>query len=129
MRLSAASLDRLVGVEEKRALRRQREDHHFWSLIMLAVTARHLSSGHLGGYKGGAFCLPPRVSDPLKASWQKQWLHLTGILNWECSMTLRGHSEEIEPADKTRKEVLNARVDLYMTAKKWDMAAAVAIIW
>jgi hypothetical protein len=37
--------------------------------------------------------------------------------------------EEIEPADKTRKEVLNARVDLYMTAKKWDMAAAVAIIW
>lgn len=34
--------------------------------------------------------------------------------------------EEIEPKDKTRKEVLSARVDLYMTAKKWDMAAAVA---
>ena len=27
------------GVEEKRPLRRQNEDHHFWSLIMLAVTA------------------------------------------------------------------------------------------
>jgi len=26
-------------MEEKRALRRQPEDHHFWSLIMLAVTA------------------------------------------------------------------------------------------
>jgi hypothetical protein len=26
-------------VEEKRPLRRQPEDHHFWSLIMLAVTA------------------------------------------------------------------------------------------
>jgi hypothetical protein len=26
-------------MEEKRPLRRQPEDHHFWSLIMLAVTA------------------------------------------------------------------------------------------
>ena len=35
--------------------------------------------------------------------------------------------EEIEPEDKTRKEVLGARVDLYMAAEKWDIAAAVAI--
>ena len=34
--------------------------------------------------------------------------------------------EEIEPQDKTRNEVLGARVNLYMAAKKWDMAAAVA---
>ena len=34
--------------------------------------------------------------------------------------------EEIEPEDKTRSEVLGARVDIYMAAKKWDMAAAVA---
>ena len=34
--------------------------------------------------------------------------------------------EEIKPEDKTRKEVLGARLDLYMAAKKWDMAAAVA---
>ena len=34
--------------------------------------------------------------------------------------------EEIEPEDKTRTEVLGARVALYITAKKWDMAAAVA---
>jgi Flp pilus assembly protein TadD len=33
--------------------------------------------------------------------------------------------EEIEPEDKTRNEVLGARVNLYMAAKKWDMAAAV----
>ena len=26
-------------MEEKRPLRRQPDDHHFWSLIMLAVTA------------------------------------------------------------------------------------------
>ena len=34
--------------------------------------------------------------------------------------------EEIAPEDKTRNEVLGARVNLYMAAKKWDMAAAVA---
>ena len=34
--------------------------------------------------------------------------------------------EEIAPEDKTRNEVLGARVDIYMAAKKWDMAAAVA---
>jgi Flp pilus assembly protein TadD len=34
--------------------------------------------------------------------------------------------EEIAPEDKTRNEVLGARVNLYMAARKWDMAAAVA---
>jgi lipopolysaccharide biosynthesis regulator YciM len=34
--------------------------------------------------------------------------------------------EEIAPEDKNRKEVLGARVALYMAAKKWDMAAAIA---
>jgi lipopolysaccharide biosynthesis regulator YciM len=34
--------------------------------------------------------------------------------------------EEIKPEDKTRTEVLSARVALYVAAKGWDMAAAVA---
>jgi Flp pilus assembly protein TadD len=34
--------------------------------------------------------------------------------------------EEIAPEDKTRTEVLGARVVIYIAAKKWDMAAAVA---
>jgi Flp pilus assembly protein TadD len=34
--------------------------------------------------------------------------------------------EEIAPEDKSRNEVLGARVVLYMAAKKWDMAAAIA---
>ena len=34
--------------------------------------------------------------------------------------------EEIAPEDKTRTEVLGARVVLYIAAKKWDMAVAVA---
>ena len=29
----------LASMEEKRPLRRQPDDHHFWPLIMLAVTA------------------------------------------------------------------------------------------
>lgn len=34
--------------------------------------------------------------------------------------------EEIGPEDRTRKEVLVARLDCYMAAKKWSMAAKVA---
>ena len=34
--------------------------------------------------------------------------------------------EKIEPEEKTRNEVLGARVILYMAAKKWEMAEAVA---
>jgi Flp pilus assembly protein TadD len=34
--------------------------------------------------------------------------------------------EEIAPEDKNRTEVLGMRVQLYMAAKKWDMAAAIA---
>jgi Flp pilus assembly protein TadD len=33
---------------------------------------------------------------------------------------------EIAPADESRVEVLGARLDLYMAARKWQMAAAVA---
>jgi lipopolysaccharide biosynthesis regulator YciM len=39
---------------------------------------------------------------------------------------MRRFLEEIKPEDKTRNEVLGARVNLYLAAKKWDMAAAVA---
>jgi predicted Zn-dependent protease len=33
--------------------------------------------------------------------------------------------EEIDAADRSRNEVLGARLDLYMAAKQWDAAAAV----
>ena len=39
---------------------------------------------------------------------------------------MRRSLEEIEPGDKIRTEVPGARIALYITAKKWDMAAAVA---
>jgi Flp pilus assembly protein TadD len=34
--------------------------------------------------------------------------------------------EEIDPEDRTKKEVLSARVDLYMAAKNWSSVAEVA---
>ena len=34
--------------------------------------------------------------------------------------------EEIAPEDRTRNEVLGARLGIYMAARKWDMAASVA---
>jgi lipopolysaccharide biosynthesis regulator YciM len=34
--------------------------------------------------------------------------------------------EEIAPEDKMRTQVMGAPVAIYMAAKKWDMAAAVA---
>jgi lipopolysaccharide biosynthesis regulator YciM len=79
----------------------------------------------VGGYKGGAF-LPPRGSNSLKTDWQRHVLASSGYLELgmfdDAAMVL----EEIAPEDKTRNEVLGARVGIYMAARKWDMAAAIA---
>jgi Flp pilus assembly protein TadD len=62
----------------------------------------------------------------LKSDWQRHVLASSGYLELgmfdDAAMVL----EEIAPGDKTRNEVLGARVGIYMAAKKWDMAAAVA---
>ena len=47
-------------------------------------------------------------------------------MNWEMFDDAAMVLEEIASEDKNRNEVLGARVNLYMVAKKWDMAAAVA---
>ena len=39
---------------------------------------------------------------------------------------LDAFNQEIEPEEKARNEVLGARVNLYIAAKKWHVAAAVA---
>ena len=92
---------------------------------MLAVTAGAFLLVTWVSYKGALF-LPSRSSDPLRTDWQRHVLASSGYLELgmfdDAAMVL----EEIAPEDKTRNEVLGARVDLYMAAKKWDMAAAVA---
>ena len=81
-------------------------------------------AGRLGG-REGAFCLSSRVSNPLKTDWRRHVLASSGYLELgmfdDAAMVL----EEIAPEDKTRTEVLGARIALYITAKKWDMAVAV----
>ena len=60
-------------------------------------------------------------SDPLRTDWQRHVLASSGYLELgmfdDAAMVL----EEIAPEDKTRNEVLGARVNLYMATKKWDM--------
>ena len=57
---------------------------------------------------------------PLKSDWQRHVLASSGYLELgmfdDAAMVL----EEIAPEDKTRNEVLGARVNLYMAAKKWE---------
>jgi lipopolysaccharide biosynthesis regulator YciM len=79
----------------------------------------------LGGYKGALF-LPPTGSNPLKTDWQRHVLASSGYLELGMFDAAALVLEEIEPEEKTRNEVLGARVNLYMAAKKWDVAAAVA---
>jgi hypothetical protein len=65
-------------MEEKRPLRRQRDDHHFWSLTMLPVTAAVLLL--VVWVATNALFLPPRVSDSLKSDWQRHVLASSGYL-------------------------------------------------
>ena len=62
----------------------------------------------------------------MNSDWQRHVLASSGYLELgmldDAAMVL----EEIAPEDKTRNEVLGARVGIYMAAKKWNMAAAVA---
>jgi lipopolysaccharide biosynthesis regulator YciM len=62
----------------------------------------------------------------LSVDWQRHVLASTGYLELGMFDDAALALEEIKPEDKTRNEVLGARVNLYLAAKKWDMAAAVA---
>ena len=91
---------------------------------MLAVTAGAFLL--LPGWRRRLSCFSSRAFIFLRADWEKHVLASSGYLELgmfdDAAMAL----EEIAPEDKTRNEVLGARVSIYMAAKKWDMAAAVA---
>src|SRR4029453_16068985 len=86
---------------------------------------RRVPAGNLGSHKSGPF-LPSRGSHSLKTDWQRHVLASSGYLELgmfdDAAMVL----EEIAPEEKTRNEVLGARVNLYIAARKWDMTVAVA---
>jgi hypothetical protein len=79
----------------------------------------------MGGNQGSLF-LPSRGSNPLKSEWQRHVLACSGYLELGMFDSAAMVLEEIAPEDKNRTEILGMRVQLYMAAKKWDMAAAVA---
>ena len=79
----------------------------------------------MGSNEGGLF-LSSRGSNPLKADWRTHVLASSGYLELGIFDAAALVLEEIAPEDKTRNEVLGARVNLYMAAKKWDLVAAVA---
>ena len=62
----------------------------------------------------------------MRTEWQRHVLASSGYLELGMFDAAALVLEEIAPEDKTRNEVLGARVNLYMAAKKWDMVAAVA---
>ena len=62
----------------------------------------------------------------MNSDWQRHVLASSGYLELGMLDDAALALEEIEPEDKTRNDVLGARVNLYIAAKKWDMAAAVA---
>jgi Flp pilus assembly protein TadD len=62
----------------------------------------------------------------LNSDWQRNVLASSGYLELGMLDDAALVLEEIEPEDKTRSEVLGARVGICLAAKKWEMAAAVA---
>jgi Flp pilus assembly protein TadD len=62
----------------------------------------------------------------LSGDWQRHVLASSGYLELGMLDDAALALEEIEPEDKSRNEVLGARVVLYIAAKKWDMAATLA---
>ena len=62
----------------------------------------------------------------MKSDWQRHVLACSGYLELGMFDSAAQVLEEIAPEDKSRNEVLGARVVLYLAAKKWDMAEAVA---
>jgi lipopolysaccharide biosynthesis regulator YciM len=62
----------------------------------------------------------------LRTDWQKHVLASSGYLELGMFDDAALVLEETAPEDKTRSEVLGARVDIYLAAEKWDFAAAVA---
>jgi Flp pilus assembly protein TadD len=59
-------------------------------------------------------------------NWQRHVLAASGYRELGMLDEAARALEEIAPEDRTRKEVLGARVDCYMAAKKWSIAAEVA---
>ena len=59
----------------------------------------------------------------MKSDWQRHVLASSGYLEPEMFDDAAMVLEEIARGDKTRNKVLGARVNIYMSAKKWEAVA------
>jgi Flp pilus assembly protein TadD len=64
--------------------------------------------------------------EAMKSTWQRHVLAATGYCELGMFDEAERTLEQIDAEDKHRKEVLSARVDLYMAMQKWDLVAEVA---
>ena len=62
----------------------------------------------------------------MKSNWQRHVLAATGYCELGMFDEAARALEEIDAEDKDRKEVLGARVDVYMATQKWSLVAEVA---
>jgi Flp pilus assembly protein TadD len=62
----------------------------------------------------------------VKSTWQRHVLAATGYRELGMLEEAERALDEIDAEDKGRKDVLAARVDLYMAAQKWSSVAEVA---
>jgi Flp pilus assembly protein TadD len=62
----------------------------------------------------------------LKSDWQRHVLACNGYIELGMLDDAAQILENIEPEDKSRNEVLGARVKFYMAARKWNMAVPIA---
>ena len=102
--------------------------------IMISVT-RNASSdyggfpaGRLGSHKG-ALRLPSRVSNALNGDWQRHVLASSGYLELGMFDDAALALEEIEPEDKTRNEVLGARVTSTWQPRNGTWPQRLPAIW
>ena len=71
-------------------------------------------------------CLELAFGNPaVKSHWQRHLLAATGYCELGMFDEAELALEEIDAEDKVRKEVLAARVDLYMATQKWSLLAEV----
>jgi hypothetical protein len=104
------------------------ENAHFEAAGGLHDACRHgwcFLHRNLDRHKG-PLCFSSIASNFLSTDWQRHVLASSGYVELGMLEDAARVLEEIAPEDRHRNEVLGARVILYMAAKSWDMAAAVA---
>jgi hypothetical protein len=108
-------------------VRGQSDDQHFLVAHNALSDCGGFAAGRLGGHKS-AFLSFFKSRKSLENRLAKA-CPCVGYLEWEMFDAAALVIEEIAPEDKTRNEVLCARVNLYIAAKKWTWSRRLRATW